>query len=110
MILAALLSLAPVFPPQAPTAARRPNVVLILADDLGYKDVGYQGSRYATPNIDRLAAESVRFSCAYAASPTCSPTRASLWTGKHPARLGLTRAIRNADYLAARAEHAEKND
>src|SRR5947209_18252230 len=66
------------------------NVVLIVADDLGWADVGCQGADlHETPNIDRLAAQGVRFTQAYAAS-VCSPTRASLMTGKHPARLGIT--------------------
>src|SRR5947209_357160 len=66
------------------------NVVLILADDLGWADVGCQGADlHETPNIDRLAAQGLRFTQAYAAS-VCSPTRASLMTGKHPARLGIT--------------------
>jgi len=80
----------------------RPNVLLILADDLGWKDVGYQGSAYPTPNIDRLAREGLVLSHAYAASPCCSPSRAALLTGRHPARLGLTRATRNRDYLEER--------
>src|SRR5262249_39995341 len=66
------------------------NVVLILADDLGWADLGCQGADlHETPHIDRLAAEGVRFTQAYAAS-VCSPTRSSLMTGKHPARLGIT--------------------
>lgn len=83
-------------------APRPPNVVFILADDLGWRDVGFQGSHYPTPNIDRMAREGMVFSRAYAASPCCSPTRAAILTGKHPARLHITRAIRNKDYLAAR--------
>ncbi len=67
------------------------NFVFILIDDLGWKDLGCYGSTfYETPNIDRLAAQSVRFSDAYAAAPVCSPTRASILTGKYPARLLLT--------------------
>jgi arylsulfatase A-like enzyme len=66
------------------------NVILILADDLGWADITCQGADvHETPNIDRLAAEGLRFTHAYAAS-VCSPTRASLMTGKHPARLGIT--------------------
>src|SRR5947207_482231 len=71
--------------------AAPPNIVFILADDLGWSDVGcYGGDLVETPNIDKLAAEGVRFTDAYAASPVCSPTRASILTGKHPARLHLT--------------------
>jgi arylsulfatase A len=67
------------------------NVVVILADDLGANDLGYTGNPYhESPHIDRLARESVRFTQAYASSPVCSPTRAALMTGKHPARLHIT--------------------
>ena len=76
----------------------RPNIVLLLADDLGWKDVSYNGSAYATPNIDALAAQGLVFTHAYAATPACSPTRAALLTGRSPARLGITRAIRGKDY------------
>ena len=71
-----------------------PNVVLILVDDLGWTDLGVYGSAFhETPNIDRLAAEGLRFGNAYAAAPVCSPTRASLLTGKSPARLRITNFI-----------------
>ncbi len=69
----------------------RPNIILFLIDDLGWRDLGCQGSTfYRTPNIDRLASEGVRFTEAYAACAVCSPTRAALLTGKYPARLLLT--------------------
>ena len=72
-------------------AAVQPNVVFILVDDLGWADVGcYESTFYRTPNIDRLAVDGMRFSDAYAASLACSPTRASILTGKYPARLHLT--------------------
>ena len=72
-------------------AARPPNVVFILVDDLGWADLGCYGSTFhETPNLDRLAAGGMRFTQAYAASPLCSPTRAAILTGKHPARLHLT--------------------
>lgn len=78
-------------------ATRPPNVVLIVIDDLGWADVGCYGSTfYRTPAIDRLAAEGMRFTQAYAACPVCSPTRAALLTGKYPARLHLT------DYIPGR--------
>ncbi len=71
--------------------ARPPNVILILADDLGWTDLGFMGSDfYETPNIDRLASSGVRFTNAYAATTVCSPTRASVLTGKYPARLHVT--------------------
>jgi len=70
---------------------RKPNFVFFLIDDLGWADLGCYGSKfYETPNIDRLAQEGMRFTDAYAACPVCSPTRASIMTGKYPARLNLT--------------------
>ncbi len=72
-------------------AAERPNIVLIVADDLGWSDLACYGSDFhETPRIDGLASEGVRFTQAYAASPVCSPTRASILTGRHPARLKMT--------------------
>jgi arylsulfatase A-like enzyme len=68
-----------------------PNIVFFLVDDLGWTDLGCYGSSfYETPHIDALAEQSVRFTAGYAACPVCSPTRASILTGKHPARLGVT--------------------
>ena len=70
---------------------RPPNIVFMLIDDMGYADIGCFGSTfYETPNIDRLAKSGMRFTQAYAACPVCSPTRASIMTGKYPARLKLT--------------------
>ncbi len=72
-------------------AADKPNVVLIVIDDLGQRDLGCYGSTfYKTPNIDRAAKEGVRFTDAYAACPVCSPTRASILTGRYPQRAGIT--------------------
>lgn len=72
------------------SAPHRPNIVLILTDDLGWSDLGYYGSAFhETPNIDRLAEQGVLFSDAYSASPVCSPTRAAVMTGRNPARLGI---------------------
>ena len=69
----------------------RPNFIFILMDDLGWRDLGCCGSTfYETPNLDRLASEGVRFTDAYAACPVCSPTRASILTGKYPANVGVT--------------------
>lgn len=75
----------------------RPNFLFILVDDLGYMDVGFNNpeSFYDTPNVDRLASEGMVFTQAYAACPVCSPTRASIMTGKYPARLNTT------DYFGA---------
>ncbi len=71
---------------------RRPNIVFFLVDDLGYMDIGANnpGTFYETPNINALAARGMRFAQAYAACPVCSPTRASILTGKYPARVGIT--------------------
>ncbi|MDO6519448.1 sulfatase [Zobellia uliginosa] len=68
---------------------RQPNIVFIFADDLGFADLGFTGSdTHLTPNLDKLAKESVYFDRAYAAHPTCAPSRMSIMTGKYPARLG----------------------
>lgn len=70
---------------------RQPNVIFILIDDMGWRDVACCGSTfYETPNLDRMAAEGIRFTNAYAACPVCSPTRASILTGQYPARVGIT--------------------
>ena len=66
----------------------KPNIIFILIDDLGWRDLASYGSEfYETPNLDKLAAEGMTFTDAYAACPACSPTRASILTGKTPARL-----------------------
>ncbi|QDT37489.1 sulfatase [Stratiformator vulcanicus] len=84
-------------------AAERPSVVLFLVDDLGWTDLGYAGSDlYQTPNIDRLAAEGVQFTNAYAACNVCSPTRAAVLTGKYPARLNLTDYIEGHTWITNR--------
>ncbi|MFM8904771.1 MAG: sulfatase [Verrucomicrobiota bacterium] len=90
-LLTALL-LAPLAPLHAADAPKSmPNIILFLIDDLGWRDLGCQGSTYyQTPNIDRLAKEGVRFTDAYSACAVCSPTRAAILTGKYPARLLLT--------------------
>jgi uncharacterized sulfatase len=69
----------------------RPNIVFILADDLGWADLPTYGNTFnEAPHIDKLAAEGVRFTNAYAACPVCSPTRASIQSGQYPARVGIT--------------------
>ncbi len=79
--------------------ASPPNILLILTDDLGWRDLSCYGSTfYETPNIDRLASQGMRFTDAYAAAGVCSPTRAAVLTGKTPARLHLTDFIRGLDY------------
>src|SRR3954454_7199582 len=70
---------------------QRPNIVVVLADDLGAVDLGcYGADLIETPRLDGLAKESVLFRQAYASAPVCSPTRAALMTGKHPVRVGIT--------------------
>ena len=76
----------------------RPNLVFIIVDDLGWKDVGYMGSDfYETPNIDKLSKNSTVFNSAYSASPVCSPTRVSIMTGKHHVRVNITDWIPGVD-------------
>lgn len=85
-VVAAILLLTSCASPPAP-----PNVVLFVVDDLGWMDLGIQGSTfYQTPHIDRLARQGALFTQAYAASGVCSPSRASLQTGRYPARLNIT--------------------
>ena len=84
-------------------AAVPPNIVLIVADDLGTTAVGaYGNAYYQTPHIDRIGREGIRFTAAYAAAPVCSPSRAALMTGKHPARLHLTDFIPGAKAVRSR--------
>ena len=67
------------------TAADRPNIVFIMADDLGINDLSCYGRKdQKTPHLDKLAADGMRFTNAYAACPVCSPTRAAIMTGLHP--------------------------
>lgn len=81
------LSVLPAAATAAAAQSSRPNVVILLADDLGWHDVGFHGSEIRTPNIDRLAGQGVRFERAYS-FPVCSPTRSGLMTGRSPMRLG----------------------
>jgi len=78
---------------------QKPNIVLFFVDDLGWADLGYRNEKLHTPNIDDLKDEGMDFSRAYIATPTCSPSRASLLTGREPARLQMVRHIpHNAEY------------
>src|SRR5688572_20334660 len=91
MLFAALLLAVPA---SAAEQRKPPNVILILADDLGWSDLGCYGSTFhETPNLDRLAAQGMRFTQAYAACPVCSPTRASILTGQYPQRYDITTFI-----------------
>lgn len=88
-----LLSLffAALFSCSKPNSIEKPNVLFILADDLGYHDLGITGSTYyETPNIDRIALEGMEFTQGYACCQVCSPSRASIMSGKNPARHGIT--------------------
>ena len=88
-----------------PSADPKPSFIFILVDDMGWSDaVCYGSSFYETPNIDRLAASGIRFTDAYAACPVCSPTRASIMTGKYPARLDIT------DWIPGRQARGAKPD
>jgi len=79
--------------------AEKKNIVFILMDDFGWRDLGCYGSSfYETPNLDKLARDGMRFTDAYAACPVCSPTRASILSGKYPARVGVT------DWIGAHLE------
>lgn len=99
LLLAALLVASSSLGETGASGNSRPNIVFILADDLGWADLGCYGSTfYETPHLDRLAKEGMRFTDAYAACNVCSPTRASILTGKYPARLQLT------DWLHTRPE------
>src|SRR6266480_2790248 len=76
---------------QAAEQTKRPNVIVILADDLGWTDLACYGSDlHETPHLDRLAKNAIRFTQNYSACTVCSPTRAALLTGKYPARLHIT--------------------
>ncbi|MGQ9634367.1 MAG: sulfatase family protein [Bryobacteraceae bacterium] len=77
--------------------SRPPNVVLIYCDDLGYGDLGCYGSGIRTPNLDRMAAEGIRFTHFYSGNPVCSPSRAALLTGRYPTRVGVPRVLSPKD-------------
>ncbi|WP_018625943.1 sulfatase [Niabella aurantiaca] len=85
--------------------AAPPNIVFILVDDLGWSDLGYMGSTiYETPHIDQFAAQGMHFTDFYAAGPVCSPTRASILTGRNPVNTGVTTVLispdQDVDYMA----------
>jgi arylsulfatase A-like enzyme len=77
------------------TGARQPDIVFLLADDLGWSDLGCYGSTFhETPMLDQFAREGTKFNSFYATGPVCSPTRASIMTGKYPPRTGITDWLR----------------
>ncbi|MFM7135698.1 MAG: sulfatase-like hydrolase/transferase [Planctomycetota bacterium] len=89
-LLAATLATLPAAAADAPTAGRRPNIVFVMADDLGWTDLGCQGSGYyETPTIDRFATQGIRFTNHHHCQ-NCTPTRAALMSGQHPARTGVS--------------------
>ncbi|TAJ71265.1 MAG: sulfatase [Phenylobacterium sp.] len=89
-VLGGLGALAAAGAARAAPAGRPPNIIVVLADDLGYGDLGIQGSRLiATPNLDRLARQGVRMTDFYASANICTPSRAGLLTGRYPIRTGL---------------------
>ena len=102
----ALLALAfSVFPTATPAAETRPNIILLLADDLGHGDLSCFGSpAVKTPHLDRLAAEGMKFTHFHAASAVCTPTRAAILTGRYPLRYGITKHFNDVDrWLPERA-------
>ncbi|MBC8128184.1 MAG: sulfatase, partial [Gloeobacteraceae cyanobacterium ES-bin-144] len=105
------LSMVPLiaFGVETTSSERLPNIIFITVDDLGWADLGCYGSKFhETPAIDRLAAEGMRFTDAYAAAAVCSPTRAAMLTGRYPARLGLTDWLR-AEYQGGKIPADRKN-
>ena len=85
-------------PAQAQQTAQRPNIIYIVADDLGWKDVGFHGSDIRTPNIDQLAQGGAQLDQFYV-QPMCTPTRATLLTGRYPLRYGLQTLVIPAGIL-----------
>jgi arylsulfatase A-like enzyme len=103
--LISLLTLSIATPVSTAAKSTPPNILFILVDDLGWTDLGCYGSSfYETPHVDALAASGMRFTNAYAAGPVCSPTRASIMTGKYPARMFTT------DYFGAAQPDEWKRD
>ncbi|MFP6614416.1 MAG: sulfatase [Pirellulales bacterium] len=96
----------PVAQSQAEDSSQRPNIVFILADDLGWRDLSYEGSTYyESPNIDRIARQGMRFTRGYATCQVCSPSRASILTGKYPTKHGVTTWIGDASGTAWRSRN-----
>ena len=94
---------------QLAEAAPRPNIVVILVDDLGYSDLGCYGGEIETPNLDRMAAEGMKFTQAYA-TPVCSPTRISLMTGMNAARHRVTNWTLHKGKLKKMEENYKKRN
>lgn len=107
LLVAGAVVLAPLAGGATPT---QPNVVFILADDLGWSDTSLNGPNafYETPNLQRLAQRGLRFTQAYAANPLCSPTRASIQTGLYPARIGLTAPVAHVAQVVLEKSHVKQ--
>jgi arylsulfatase A-like enzyme len=91
LLTALLLAPLAALPAAESKPANKPNVIVILSDDLGWADLSCYGSTFhESPNLDKLAAQGMRFTQAYSSSPYCSPSRAAIMTGRHPARLKIT--------------------
>src|SRR5690348_12561804 len=85
--------------------AQRPNIIYIMTDDMGYGDLSCYGQKkYATPNLDKLASQGLKFTNAYSAGAVCTPTRAGFMTGRYPARIPiglkepLTASVKDSTY------------
>lgn len=92
----------------AQTSNEKPNIIFILCDDMGYGDLGCYGQQYiSTPNLDRMAAEGMRFTQAYAGSPVSAPSRASLMTGQHT---GHTKVRGNKEYRIGNVQYGQTSD
>ena len=84
-----------ILPPATADNANRPNVIVLLADDLGSQDIGCYGGPVRTPHLDGLAESGIRFTQFYSAAPVCSPARAALLTGRHHVRTGVYTVIQD---------------
>ncbi len=90
--------------------SRLPNIILVLADDLGWSELGCYSNHFnLTPNLDQLAAQGMKFTQAYAAAPVCSPSRAALMTGEDPARLHITDYLKSDDQKYLSPDHVTIN-
>lgn len=91
LFVSSLLMIACADPDHDSLTGSRPNIIFILADDMGWADLPVYGNRFnEAPNLTRMATDGIRFTDAYAAAPVCSPTRASIMSGQYPARVGIT--------------------
>ena len=102
-----ILSLPLALPASAATPTAKPNIVLILADDLGFSDLGCYGSEVATPNLDKLAGGGLRFTQFYT-TPRCCPTRAALLTGLYPHQAGMGAMMEDRGLPAYRGELSDR--